>query len=161
MSGIFRFAGAVFLLLTCLTACKKSSPDTCAAVQCKNGGKCVNGACECLVGYEGSDCSMLSRDKIIGHYRGAFNGVMTKNGVTILADTGVRDLKLVWDSVEIVFPFVGAGDTMFAQVSAPGFFLSPDYASAVSVYTGKKLTEDSIRIYFSELFSTATFLGKK
>lgn len=54
-----------FGLITSLQSCGKK--DKCNVV-CKNGGECVNGVCECPVGYEGKDCATLSRTKFEGMY---------------------------------------------------------------------------------------------
>ncbi len=44
------------------TSCSK---DACKGVTCNNGGTCSGGTCTCTTGYEGSDCSTLSRAKFV------------------------------------------------------------------------------------------------
>ena len=54
-------------------ACKKdetSGSDKCKGITCLNGGTCENGSCKCQLGYEGADCGILSRAKVIGTYNG-------------------------------------------------------------------------------------------
>lgn len=53
---------------TLFTAC---NPDACKDVVCQNGGTCVDGDCTCPVGYEGTNCQTLSRDKFIGVFTGS------------------------------------------------------------------------------------------
>lgn len=49
------------------TACTK---DSCASLQCKNGGSCTDGFCHCPTGYEGTECGTKASDKFIGKYYG-------------------------------------------------------------------------------------------
>lgn len=53
---------------TLFTAC---NPDACKDVVCQNGGTCTDGECTCPVGYEGTNCQTLSRDKFIGVFTGS------------------------------------------------------------------------------------------
>lgn len=47
------------LLLLAFFACDKTTTqaDLCQGVTCQNGGTCVNGDCNCPLGYTGPDCS--------------------------------------------------------------------------------------------------------
>ena len=49
----------IFFYSSCTT-------DPCKDVICLNDGVCNSGTCSCAAGYEGTDCSTLSRDKFIG-----------------------------------------------------------------------------------------------
>ena len=67
MKNLFsKSAMSVLALSTALffSSCK----DECKDVTCNNGGVCVEGACDCAVGYEGTDCSTEIRAKFIGTY---------------------------------------------------------------------------------------------
>lgn len=44
--------------------------DKCKGVTCLNGGTCVDGVCDCIDGYEGEKCEILSREKYLGTYVG-------------------------------------------------------------------------------------------
>ncbi len=44
------------------------SEDKCKNVTCQNLGTCIDGACECASGYEGTNCETLSRAKFLGNY---------------------------------------------------------------------------------------------
>jgi hypothetical protein len=44
------------------------TPDACKSVVCNNGGSCLDGACQCASGFEGTSCQTASRDKFIGNY---------------------------------------------------------------------------------------------
>ena len=58
---------AIFFSAITYTACKK---DSCHNVVCQNLGTCDGGICTCPVGYEGSRCDTLSRDKFVYTYNG-------------------------------------------------------------------------------------------
>jgi hypothetical protein len=51
-----------------ISSCKKK--DKCMGVVCLNLGNCDEGNCTCPVGYEGSRCELLSRDKIVATFNG-------------------------------------------------------------------------------------------
>lgn len=57
---------ALFSAVT-YTSCKK---DACENVLCLNLGACDQGKCDCPVGFEGTRCEILSRDKFIKTYNG-------------------------------------------------------------------------------------------
>ena len=54
-----------FLLLLFISACEKKS---CSNVACPSYQVCKNGACQCLDGYEGDTCSVLSSTKFLGNW---------------------------------------------------------------------------------------------
>lgn len=63
MNKTQKLSGALLLafaasLLTISTGCSGDDDptDPCAGIECKNGGACVNGICECPEGYDGADC---------------------------------------------------------------------------------------------------------
>lgn len=62
--GFFSFA-----------SCNKTvkEEDKCLNVVCQNNGKCNEGKCKCEVGYEGEHCEQLSRDKLVGSYKGYYS----------------------------------------------------------------------------------------
>lgn len=72
----------LFLLLLTLLACSKkdntstgsSGTDKCKGVVCNNGGTCKDGTCDCVPGYEGNKCEIISRDKYLGTYEGVNKG---------------------------------------------------------------------------------------
>ncbi len=61
------FLTIAFIYAVTYTACKK---DACNNVVCLNKGTCNGGKCTCPVGYEGSRCDTLSRDKFVFIYSG-------------------------------------------------------------------------------------------
>lgn len=65
---------ALYLLVVILTgilySCKKLDSDSCENKICDNGSYCNQGNCVCPLGYEGSDCSVLSKTKFIDEWAG-------------------------------------------------------------------------------------------
>lgn len=49
-------------------SCGGEKEDPCLAIECLNGGVCEDGSCNCEAGYEGTLCTTLSRDKLLGTY---------------------------------------------------------------------------------------------
>lgn len=77
------FSKSAFTMLALSTALFFSScKDECKDVTCNNGGVCVEGACDCATGYEGSDCSTETRAKFVGTYSvtGTVTCPVTGNG---------------------------------------------------------------------------------
>jgi len=58
---------ATVLCAIIYSACQK---DQCKNVTCLNLGYCNNGKCTCPVGYEGSRCDTLSRNKFVNTFNG-------------------------------------------------------------------------------------------
>jgi len=96
---IFSF----FALATAITitSCEK---DPCIDLDCKNGGSCSNGYCQCPVGFEGAECEMTSASKFIGIYAGSTRCGQFPNQpdtVTITLVSAPNTVKLM----------IGAGNT--------------------------------------------------
>jgi hypothetical protein len=92
--------------LITLNSCKKTKL-ACDGVTCQNGGVCINGACSCATGYEGSDCSTFKRDKFIATYNGnvEFNANSKYNlvskSMSIAAGTGFNQITISNLGIEI------------------------------------------------------------
>ena len=48
------------------TSCNR---DKCRSTLCANGGVCTNGACTCSIGYQGANCTVVSRLVFIGNWQ--------------------------------------------------------------------------------------------
>jgi len=75
--------------------------DPCKDVTCLNGGVCNSGTCTCATGYEGTDCSIISRDKFKGTWTVQDNCSMSGTGsyvVTITSGSAITDVLItnVW-----------------------------------------------------------------
>ncbi|MBL7767036.1 MAG: calcium-binding EGF-like domain-containing protein [Chitinophagaceae bacterium] len=75
---------------TVFTSC---DPDPCQDVICNNGGTCTDGTCTCKAGYEGTDCSTLSRTKFIGTYTGNETCTVGTDSYSIQCTTNSDDTK--------------------------------------------------------------------
>lgn len=81
------------------------SEDKCKNVTCQNAGTCIDGACECASGYEGTNCETLWRTKFLYTWTmsgtdsdpGACQGVYSNIPVVIstpVGSTNNKQLKL-------------------------------------------------------------------
>ncbi len=83
-----------------ITSCGKNDVNKTVkviCVSCGNGGQCINGVCICPVGYEGSDCSTISRNKFLGNWDVSEKGSITtaaQYGLTIMPDTAINCVKI-------------------------------------------------------------------
>jgi hypothetical protein len=105
---------ASFATITTITSCNKEE-DACKNVTCQNSGTCVDGTCDCTVGYEGTNCETEARTK----YLGAFNGnevCTTGNSVVSVTVTTVAG-----DVTKVNFAnLYGAGFNTTGTVQADG-----------------------------------------
>eukprot|EP01006_Ploeotia_vitrea_P032404 TRINITY_DN64619_c0_g1_i1.p1 TRINITY_DN64619_c0_g1~~TRINITY_DN64619_c0_g1_i1.p1 ORF type:complete len:1028 (-),score=64.91 TRINITY_DN64619_c0_g1_i1:921-4004(-) len=63
------------------TNCTLTTPELCPNSACRNGGICVDNACQCPRGYSGPDCSVYQPDPCAQHYdcNGHGDCVLEKN----------------------------------------------------------------------------------
>jgi len=79
--------GMSVLLLSVLSGCR----DVCKDVQCKNGGTCIDGSCNCPDGYSGPDCGT----NITANFIGTYNVSETcPNVVTYTVNVGVDSINI-------------------------------------------------------------------
>jgi len=129
--------GISILLFSMLYGCK----DVCKDVQCKNGGTCIDGSCNCPDGYSGPDCGT----NLTANYIGTYNVSETcPNVITYTANISVDTFdithvkiagfynnsfsNLVTASVNqntITIPFQGP-DNNGRALSGSGSFIPPN-----------------------------------
>ncbi len=63
-SVVYLAASAVIVLIFLESGCGNKCQD----IECKNGGACVDGTCNCADGYSGSDCSTNISANFLGTY---------------------------------------------------------------------------------------------
>ena len=81
MKGLLKFisiTGSVlvavaFLFLTS-TSCRQ---DKCKGTNCANGGICIDGVCNCPVGYQGHNCDTLTKQHFIGTWSVSEKGTIS------------------------------------------------------------------------------------
>ncbi len=147
MKKLSIISASVLLVLTLAIAGVYTSctPDPCKDVVCNNDGTCVDGTCSCATGYEGTDCSTLSRAKVIGVWDVANNSCAGSGGwqVTIGAGSGDLDLTLANFSH---LTCLGAGITVNATMTGENTFDIPS----------QTLCSGNITISGSGTFNSAT-----
>jgi len=76
------------------TSCNR---DECKTIVCANQGVCNNGACTCPLGYEGTNCETVSRDKFIGNWSVFEKGSITQAAqypISISAGVNITDVVI-------------------------------------------------------------------
>lgn len=94
---IMKIFKTILIVTTVLftTISFQSCKDACDDVVCQNGGTCDEGICDCAVGFEGTSCATLSRDKFIGSYSVAENcGSYTDAYDSNIAISSLNDLSI-------------------------------------------------------------------
>lgn len=107
------------------TSCSKNK-DKCKEVVCSNGGACVDGACECALGYEGANCETNSVAKFTGVYNALDNCPLGSR-------TG--------DDLEYVLT-ISPLNTDATKVKVSGVAATDNIVTAVVSADGKELTID-------------------
>jgi len=103
---VFSFfaIGSMVLLNSCVK-------DPCSDLQCKNGGSCSDGFCQCPTGYEGAECEITASSR----FTGVWVGSMRCDNFPIQADT-IR-IYPVTGSPDDVTVKMGAGNSSFLNFS--------------------------------------------
>lgn len=141
------------------TACTK---DECKDVTCANGGTCSGGNCSCPVGYEGTTCQTLSRDKFIGTYIGNETCTTGTDNYTITIATNSDVMKL---TISNIYNNAAPVYTATATVTgANGFTFSNTQAGATFSGTGT-LSGNQITISYTVsdalTSNSCTYIGTK
>ncbi len=85
------------------TSCNK---DECKDVVCENGGTCSGGNCNCLTGFDGTNCEIEVRTTYAGTYRG--NGTDSDGGT--YTDWGMTFTPLGTNPTEMGLNLVDANN---------------------------------------------------
>lgn len=125
MLALFATA-IVFFYSSCTT-------DPCKDVVCLNDGVCNTGTCDCAPGYEGTDCSTVSRDKFIGNFlvndQCSSSGTSSYNVTIAASSTDVTKALIsnVWGTFANTVVATIDGSTMTIALQEPdndGFTVS-------------------------------------
>ena len=105
------------------TSCNK---DECKDVVCQNGGTCLEGACSCATGYEGTNCETAQRAKFIKSWAAIDKNITDNSNLTysalIVAGTTITDVNISDFSDEYFMGVVKAtvsGNTITIATQAP------------------------------------------
>jgi hypothetical protein len=82
-------AATVFMTIASTVTYTSCKHDSCKALMCRNGGTCADEFCRCPIGYEGTQCEIISRNKFLGYYKGntQVNGLpVTGDAATVEPD---------------------------------------------------------------------------
>jgi hypothetical protein len=105
------------VLVFCITlifSCKKDSKiaynstttnQPCAKITCLNGGTCLNGICQCAVGFEGTNCNTAWSKKFTGYYLvndNCYTGSATK--YVDITDDATRPEIIKFNNMGILCP---------------------------------------------------------
>ena len=75
---LFSALTTVSVFIAVLVVSVSCNRDKCKSIVCAYGGVCNGGACTCLLGYEGSNCETISRNKFLGNWMVFEKGSITQ-----------------------------------------------------------------------------------
>jgi hypothetical protein len=97
------------------------TPDPCKDVICNNGGSCLDGACQCASGFEGTNCQTLSRAKFIGTYN-CSDACSTGSGTYVNTISASADsMKITFGNMSGLTTALATPTSVFATVSGSNF----------------------------------------
>ena len=156
MKSIRNLLLTLFLTIIVVTAISYSAcnKNHCANVVCQNQGVCNGGSCVCQVGFEGSRCEILSRDKFIFTYNGhdsCSNDSDRQYPILLLAvpndslELNMKHFLNNWD------------DSATCTIeSTDSFYFQGSNNSTIYSGTGK-LNHDTLVLYYSVAQDTTSF----
>jgi hypothetical protein len=145
---------------TLLNSCKQ---DLCKDVVCLHGGVCdpLTGGCDCVAGYEGTDCGTEMREKFVGSYQVSDNcsisGTSTYN-VTVVDGAAVTQVSIsnFWDAFvnAVIADIDGNTITIPSQepdnddftVQGQGTYTAKSDGTLASISFSYTITDESIPI---------------
>lgn len=147
------FAAVIFLSIASTVTYTSCLHDSCKAIICRNDGVCVDGFCNCPVGYEGTQCEIVSRQKFVGKYY----GITKIDNKPVIRDSATVDIPppgMVASQVNTyLYFFIGSRqpvDSTLGQINAEGDeVIIPDSENKSSVL--KWIGEDKIEILIDEV----------
>lgn len=157
--------GVFSLLIGFVFSCKKEK-DPCEGITCQNGGSCNEGTCSCpanttgtncencKTGYEGSGCSTVSRDKVIGNYWSTNGGC--NNGAT---NSYTAKISAIGSTDQIaIYNLSGYGSNIYVTGSITGNNITiPSQSVSGATYSGTGVYNASTKkITFNYSISTGS-----
>ena len=138
------------------TSCNK---DECKDVVCNNGGTCVSGSCSCPVGFEGTSCEILTRDKFTGTYVGTETCSIGSDAYTITITTNSNNIMVTLTNL------YNQGFTAMGTVTGANTF-SLSGSQGTTSYTGTgTLNTNQLTLQYTITSplanNTCTFIGNK
>lgn len=124
-------------LAVVLNGCKK---DPCKNVKCENGGRCVDGNCQCSMPFHGSKCEQDHRDKFVGTWLGPSCENPSRTDTCIISK---------WPPNALVVNLVRPGDdiSLHATLTSPTTFSIQAQHQNVSFNGSGQLSNDTL--YYS------------
>lgn len=114
--------------MVAMMALMQSCKDECKDVNCANGGSCIEGTCQCLEGFSGSNCDTRDIDVFINSWTG---NLACDDGTSSLLVVEVTEVANSNTAVSIV---VGADPALTANLEG-GKLVIPEQDFTVSTTT--------------------------
>ena len=146
---------------------EKKAANPCDGIVCPTHGWCRLGACVCDTGYEGSNCDILSRDKLIGTYTGIIvNYVYSGSHVDTLLNHTIHITANASDERKIDIEDLKDSTIHTSIVDRTDFsILEPQSFNRVFIYYGGILDTGSYRFeatqYIGNSGGKTEFYGNK
>ncbi len=143
----------VVLSAVIYTACNKNK---CDKVVCINNGVCYGGSCVCPVGFEGTSCQTLSRQKFIFTYNGGDTcGSSGYEGIP-----GYVCYRTSYDSLTMIMRHILNNTWMIVRVctiQSTDSFTFIGINNSTSYYGSGKLSNDSLWMYYRVTQDTTSY----
>jgi hypothetical protein len=143
------------------------NPDACKNVVCNNGGSCLDGACQCPSGFEGTNCETLSRAKFLNAagYQVIEDGTSSTAGnyTITMAQASTDSVSLyisnVWNSFANATKATVSGNTITIARQAPdadGYYVegSGTYNNGIITMKYKVTDETALPVILTDDFGT-------
>ncbi|SRR5690554_1106173 len=138
-----------------LTSCEQ---DPCVDLDCKNGGTCSDGYCQCPVGFEGSECEIITASRFVGTYAGNVKCNTMQGPVPTLFDT--IQIELVEDPNKVTLK-LGFGNTsvldFVGTAETPETHFTTEVSGNVTIHAYVTVDGDLIAVYLESIDRTVNY----
>lgn len=127
-----------------LSSCEQ---DPCMELDCKNGGVCSDGYCECPVGYEGAECEIPSSERFIGTYVGSVKCQTSQGALPSFTDTVSIALIEAPNTVKLSAAFGNTSVEFIGEALTPEARFTTVIDNEVTVHAYVTVDGDLLYIY--------------
>lgn len=136
-----------FFAVSSLVLFSSCEQDPCLELDCKNGGTCSDGYCQCPVGFEGAECETPASERFVGSFAGSVRCQTSQGTLPSFEDSATITLMESPNKIKLD---VGLGNTSVSfvgEATTPETRFTTVIDGNVTVHAYVTVDADLIYIY--------------